>query len=1566
MALLKSCFLVLALLGFYASAQQSYKCDFEQNICSFLSNDRRNYENWKIGRGKLNSADTGPSVDHTLGTDLGGYLFVNVSAAKTYDVKLQTIALRGDYCVRFFYHMYGADIGSLTVYIQSTSTWYSNTKEYFFRSKTQGDRWKEALFTARYEGAMDTGYKVIFKAKHASSTKIRGDIALDDVELTPGKCADTKREAEKLCSFDDYNCGYTSSRKTWGSMNWEWKAEGRRTSSLNVLPNADHTLGTSSGGYWFIGVSGSSWSTNFQSGLQTSTLTSPNYKMPQTPFNCLHFYFYMDGDRAGFYWQKVDELYLQAQITYSSSSSTILVTKAKNTTRHRVWTYAEAKAEISKNYWIAFTAGIKSNLPALVAVDDIKLFPGSCPEAGSCDFEEGKCTWVDGDGNYTWIRKRGNSKANRETGPSIDNTLGTGNGNYVVVSTNDKTPGGTADLESEVFPPGGKDLCLSFYYYLKGQNVGKLAVVRKEGNMSESVIWLLKTPMGNRWNKAAVSLKPSALNNQVVFRAIIGTEKDGFFAVDDIRIRAGEKCDLTPPAADPRYEALELMTCNFDDINLCSWKQDPTTLEWKFGNGSLLDSTGPQEPLNGKGHYIFVSSYEGNQSNYERIARIQSPVMNSFAPEVACFSFYYHMFGVDVGELRVIVVAMKDQNTPLGKQVIWRRKGTQPDKWLRFRDTLAGDIRIEIEAEGGSGFVGSIAIDDIVMSLGACSKTGVCDFESNFCGWNVEPNKKGDFYWKRGASLVKGPKRDHTTRTEAGHYLLAYSKGAAAGEETSLTSPKFSKNWGPHCVTFWYYRPGLGVGKITVNFRKRGKDTVEWSADSDVGKFWHYGQVNVDTPESVRIVFKAQKGQNDYHQMAIDDLWIKNSGCDEPGSCSFNNDYCSYSQNETSDFAWLLGTGRVVNTQLVDSPPEDNSVENGMYVYADMTSQNLKENQAAVLVSELLEESPERKRCLKFAYHINGADKSTLSVGQMILENIDKEVTYRQVQFFNLYKTTGKGWAKAQLNIPAPKGQTQQIYFSAIRGNGARSFIALDDITVEDGMCSDPTVVPPTTETEMPVTSLTCDFDKGTFCSWKNDMAGRQFSWKINTPGRYTAKMPKFDHTKGNYIGRYAYLLGDGISNRKATITSEKATIPKDWNGNFCFSFWYFMNVEGRNSLSVTAEHGTWWRLSFVPFWTRQGNFGYRWRHAFVHIKSSIPIPQVRIIGDVKTGVIALDDFAAKGGSCPPSKICTFDGDNDMCGFTQDSENILDWEVKSGEDNTTMYRMPDHTTGSIEGSYLYIGFNGTSQVKSQRSRIYTPKRPASSTGSCVTFYYHIYNVSKLSLNVYLATDNGISDPQWTVSIGQGLLWHGARFSASPKIVKWQVLFEVNVGNRGYGQVAIDDISVENGNCPDPGYCDFEKENCLWENVRQPFDEKNIQFLSVANADVPTDLLKSDFDWVRHIGIDSFGPPKDHTLGSPQGFYLLLDTRAVSAGEKAVYVSERLRTTSGVCLSLWYATSSYKNGASLQVYSSGDFTTADQIKMINDTTNNKWTRSLITVALSVTSDVSYMDFWVGVS
>lgn len=79
----------------------------------------------------------------------------------------------------------------------------------------------------------------------------------------------------------------------------------------------------------------------------------------------------------------------------------------------------------------------------------------------------------------------------------------------------------------------------------------------------------------------------------------------------------------------------------------------------------------------------------------------------------------------------------------------------------------------------------------------------------------------------------------------------------------------------------------------------------------------------------------------------------------------------------------------------------------------------------------------------------------------------------------------------------------------------------------------------------------------------------------------------------------------------------------------------------------------------------------------------------------------------------------------------------------------------------------------------------------------------------------------------------------------------QVVFEGIRGTTVTGDIALDDIFIHDGQCPQAGYCDFEQDFCTWANMKQ------------------TD----DFDFVRFKGStssSSTGPTTDHTVGTAQG------------------------------------------------------------------------------------------------
>lgn len=85
-----------------------------------------------------------------------------------------------------------------------------------------------------------------------------------------------------------------------------------------------------------------------------------------------------------------------------------------------------------------------------------------------------------------------------------------------------------------------------------------------------------------------------------------------------------------------------------------------------------------------------------------------------------------------------------------------------------------------------------------------------------------------------------------------------------------------------------------------------------------------------------------------------------------------------------------------------------------------------------------------------------------------------------------------------------------------------------------------------------------------------------------------------------------------------------------------------------------------------------------------------------------------------------------------------------------------------------------------------------------------------------------------------------------------------IRFEGVRGGGYQGDIAIDDVSLEDGSCPLRGDCNFEKGRCTWLEVRDGSDT---------------------FDWQLGSGSTqsfSTGPSNDHTLNNLQGEFLYKD------------------------------------------------------------------------------------------
>jgi hypothetical protein len=160
----------------------AFSCDFTTDLCGMTQSSFDQID-WTWRTGTTDSLYTGPTSDHTTGT--GYYMYVeatnivpNAMARLQFPSQIASTNIR---CLSFWYHMYGAGMGSLQV--ESSSSFGTNTL--WSMSGNQGNAWRSARVDLPPSSAQFPA-TVSFLGTRGSS--YQSDIAIDDVTVTNGQC----------------------------------------------------------------------------------------------------------------------------------------------------------------------------------------------------------------------------------------------------------------------------------------------------------------------------------------------------------------------------------------------------------------------------------------------------------------------------------------------------------------------------------------------------------------------------------------------------------------------------------------------------------------------------------------------------------------------------------------------------------------------------------------------------------------------------------------------------------------------------------------------------------------------------------------------------------------------------------------------------------------------------------------------------------------------------------------------------------------------------------------------------------------------------------------------------------------------------------------------------------------------------------------------------------------------------------------------------------------------------------------------------------------------------------
>ncbi|KAK2517703.1 Mamdc4, partial [Columba guinea] len=249
-------------------------------------------------------------------------------------------------------------------------------------------------------------------------------------------------------------------------------------------------------------------------------------------------------------------------------------------------------------------------------------------------------------------------------------------------------------------------------------------------------------------------------------------------------------------------------------------------------------------------------------------------------------------------------------------------------------------------------------------------------------------------------------------------------------------------------------------------------------------------------------------------------------------------------------------------------------------------------------------------------------------------------------------------------------------------------------------------------------------------------------------------------------------------------------------------------------------------------------------------------------------GDMALDDVALTAGPCGADLSCSFEADT--CGLAASGQHS--WLRQSNGTGTTAGPPVDHTTGTATGHYMVVSTGRASlpagHTAALTSQPYQPSAPA----QCLAFWYQLS----------AGTPGECRDPS-----------HQPQH-ATLNIVR-QVIFEAVGAGSDHGYMALDDLHVSDGVCPEPGppflpaSCDFEQDTCGWSSPADPR------------------LHSFAWGWKNGIPLAKYpGPEQDHTLGTRDGRYVHFDTGVLGiGGTTARLESQHLPAAADACLRFWY-------------------------------------------------------------
>ncbi|XP_074218773.1 apical endosomal glycoprotein isoform X9 [Camelus bactrianus] len=831
--------------------------------------------------------------------------------------------------LRLWYHTAAGDVAELRLEL----THSTETLTLWQSSGPWVPGWQELVVAT---GRILGDFRVTFSATRNATH--RGTVALDDVAFwrcglpTPeARCplghyhCQNKAcvEPHQLCDGED-NCGDHSDEDTaicsnhtatdfetglglWNHLEGWARNHSTGGSQCPTWPHRDHSRNSAQGSF-LVSVAEPS---------APAVLSSPEFKA-SAPDNCsLVFYYYLHGSKAGCL-----QVFLQTQSPGAPQAPVLL--RRHHGELGAAW--VRDRVDIQSEHPFRILLAGQTGLGGVIGLDDLILSagckpvpevsgpppglwaPGPWPQPSSlqlwnfcepgylfcgdlcvppeqlCDFQQ-QCLggedeqdcgttdfespmaggWEDASvGRLQWARLPAQESRVPGTGAARATA-----GHFLSLQMAWGQLGAEARVLTPTLGPSGPRCELHLAYYFQSHPQGFLELVVVEGS-SRELVWQAPGSGTGGWKVDKVLLGARRRPFRLEFVGLVDLDSPGQqgAAVDDVTLTG-----CSPTAATEKDTEV---SCNFER-DTCAWYTGHfTDAHWR-----RVESCGPRyDHTTGQGYFMLLDPIDPPAQGPAAHLLTQPQVP---AATQECVSFWYHLYGPQIGTLRL---AMRREGE--AELHLWSRSGTHGNRWHEAWVTLHhlqdSGIKHQLLFEGlRDGYHGTMALDDVAVRPGPCWAPRHCSFEDSACGFSTG----GWGLWIRQTNATGptacGPRVDHTTETPQGHYMVVDMSPQALprGRMASLTSEEHRPLARPACLTFWYHLSLSNPGTLQVYVDAAGRSQV-LHISSHGGFAWRLGSVDVRAEQAWRVVFEAVAAGVEHAYIALDDLLLQDGPCPRP------------------------------------------------------------------------------------------------------------------------------------------------------------------------------------------------------------------------------------------------------------------------------------------------------------------------------------------------------------------------------------------------------------------------------------------------------------------------------------------------------------------------------------------------------------------------------------------------------------------------------------------------------------------------------------------------------------